>query len=160
MTDLPCATKQDSVDPKGWDSYWERKGSKPATDLAYDLIAEFYRKVIIRPILNHFVRRYFSPGDLALHAGCGSGQVDQDIREYVSITALDISMNALVLYRSFNKGYCRFLRGSIFLIPIGNETVDGFYNLGVMEHFTQREIQQVLGEFHRVLKPGGKLLIF
>jgi ubiquinone/menaquinone biosynthesis C-methylase UbiE len=32
--------------------------------------------------------------------------------------------------------------------------------LGVLEHFTQQEIQQILQEFRRVLKPGGKVLLF
>ncbi len=40
------------------------------------------------------------------------------------------------------------------------ESKDGIYNLGVMEHFSQEEIQIILTEFHRVLKPNGKVLIF
>jgi predicted SAM-dependent methyltransferase len=29
-----------------------------------------------------------------------------------------------------------------------------------MEHFSKEEINQILNEFHRVLKPSGKLLLF
>jgi len=39
-------------------------------------------------------------------------------------------------------------------------TFDGIYNLGVMEHFREEEIHKILKEFHRTLKPGGKLLLF
>jgi ubiquinone/menaquinone biosynthesis C-methylase UbiE len=37
---------------------------------------------------------------------------------------------------------------------------DGVYNLGVMEHFTEQEVLQILAEFRRVLVPGGKIVIF
>jgi predicted SAM-dependent methyltransferase len=37
---------------------------------------------------------------------------------------------------------------------------EGVYNLGVMEHFTEDEIRAILKEFHRVLKPGGKIALF
>ena len=33
------------------------------------------------------------------------------------------------------------------------------YNLGVLEHFTQDEIHQILLESRRVLKPNGRILI-
>jgi ubiquinone/menaquinone biosynthesis C-methylase UbiE len=94
-----------------------------------------------------------------LHAGCGSGQVDTDIAGYVSITGLDISVQALKLFKKTNPG-CSVLHGSIFDIPLPAASVDGIYNLGVMEHFTEPEIGAILREFFRVLKPRGRILIF
>ncbi|MGZ6370773.1 MAG: methyltransferase domain-containing protein, partial [Bdellovibrionota bacterium] len=38
-------------------------------------------------------------------------------------------------------------------------SVDGIYNLGVMEHFTEGEIDKVFAEFKRVLRPGGRMVI-
>jgi predicted SAM-dependent methyltransferase len=29
-----------------------------------------------------------------------------------------------------------------------------------MEHFTDKEIHRILREFHRILKPGGKIVLF
>src|SRR4051812_13639379 len=121
------------VDPQGWDQYWDSK--KASGGLLYDFVAEIYRKVLIRPCLNHFIRKSFSPGAQVLHAGCGSGQVDKDIRTYVKITALDISKNALHIYQRENGNHCRILHGSIFALPFESESLDGIYNLGVMEHF-------------------------
>ena len=37
---------------------------------------------------------------------------------------------------------------------------DGAYNLGVVEHFTQDQIVQILREMGRTVKPGGKVVIF
>jgi dolichol-phosphate mannosyltransferase len=146
-------------DDQGWDDYWD--GQKTGTGgLLYDAVATFYRKWIIRPALNRFVRLYFAPGARVLHAGCGGGQVDADIRHHVSITGLDISVNALRLYKKVNRGHGQTLHGSIFEIPLPDGTMDGVYNLGVMEHFTEDEIHRILDEFRRVLRPDGRVLVF
>lgn len=142
---------------QSWDAYWEKKGT---CGIIYDTIAAFYRKFIIKQSLNYFIRKHFNQGDEVLHAGCGSGQVDTDIRDYISITAIDISANALSLYKKANKGFCKLLHGSVYNIPIPDGSVDGIYNLGVMEHFTEQEIQKILLEFYRVLKSNGKIVLF
>lgn len=141
-----------------WTEYWAEK--KKPTALIYDLIAAFYRRFIIKPQLNRFARKYFVPGAEVLHAGCGSGQVDSDIAEKLRISALDISERALSTYRKCQPKSARLIHGSIFEIAAQDSTFDGVYNLGVMEHFTEPEIDQILKEFNRVLKPGGRILLF
>jgi dolichol-phosphate mannosyltransferase len=147
-----------ATDDQGWDDYW--KAHKNAGGLLYDVVAAFYRKVIIKRTLNHFVRRNFAQGAEVLHAGCGSGQVDADISRHVRITGLDISVNALNLYARTTEGRCAILHGSIFKIPLADGSMDGIYNLGVMEHFTEEEIDRILGEFRRVLRDDGRVVIF
>ncbi|MGK5082332.1 glycosyltransferase [Bdellovibrionota bacterium FG-1] len=151
-------SQKPNPDEQGWDSYWANQKSH-AGGLLYDAIAAFYRKFIIRRSLNWFTEKYFSPGAAILHAGCGSGQVDADIRNHFKITGLDISLNALHFYKRTNKDLCKTLHGSIFEIPMPSRSLDGIYNLGVMEHFTESEICKILGEFHRVLKPKGRMVI-
>ena len=146
-----------AVDQQGWDDYWNNH--EQGGRILYDVIAAFYRKVIIKRTLNYFVRKHFKEGSNVLHAGCGSGQVDTDISRYVSITGLDISVNALKLFKKTNPSSA-ILHGSIFKIPLPAESVDGIYNLGVMEHFTETEINAILVEFFRVLKPEGRMVIF
>ncbi len=141
-----------------WDSYWCEK-KKPGA-LIYDLIAAFYRKFIIKPSLNHFAGKYFLPRAEVLHAGCGGGQVDDDIAGSLRISALDISSQALSVYRKYQPRSERLIHGSIFEIAAPDATFDGVYNLGVMEHFTEAEIHRILREFHRVVKPGGKIILF
>lgn len=141
---------------KAWDHYWSSK----KTRILYDIIAEIYRRVLIRPSLNHFIKKHFSKGVAVLHAGCGSGQVDSDIRKHIEITALDISPNALEIYKRENGNDSKVLQGSIFSIPLPDHSMDGVYNLGVMEHFYEDDIQKILKEFHRVTKNSGKLVLF
>jgi SAM-dependent methyltransferase len=145
-------------DTQGWNAYWDKK--KSTRGLFYDLVAEFYRRAIIRPSLNHFIKANFAKGDPVLHAGCGSGQVDADIRNYISITALDISPIALEIYKRENGPESMTLLASIFQIPLPDAAMTGIYNLGVMEHFTAEEIQRILQEFRRVLRPGGRFVAF
>ena len=155
----PDAIDPSKHDDQGWDAYWETQKTK-AGGLVYDAVASIYRKWIIRPSLNAFVHKYFPAGGQVLHAGCGSGQVDIDIRSRVKITGLDISVKALDFYKKTNRDQCAVLHGSIFDIPLPAGSMDGVYNLGVMEHFTEDEIRAILGELHRVLRTGGRAILF
>jgi len=146
-------------DKQGWDEYWEYQ-KKSIGAIIYGVIAAFYRRFIIKPSLNYFIKKYFPRGAKLLHADCGSGQVDINIHSYVSITALDISTKALNIYKKVNKDCCKLIHGSILDIPFNDEVFDGIYNLGVMEHFTEEEIKKILSEFHRVLKSGGRIILF
>jgi dolichol-phosphate mannosyltransferase len=146
------------TDPQGWNAYWEKK-DRPTT-LAYELIARLYRVSVIKRQLERFIVSNFREGSHLLHAGCGSGQVDMALHERMKITAIDISQSALRLYQRNNPTAFAVRHADIFALPFPSETFDGVYNLGVLEHFTRTEIQAILAELHRVLKPGGKLVLF
>ena len=141
-----------------WNVYWSKK--KKTSYRIYDLIAVFCRKFIIKRTLNHFIKKYFEAGNNILHAGCGSGMVDKDVGHWMNISALDISYSALNIYRQHNRNAPKLICGDIFHIPIKNESFDGIYNLGVMEHFSVEEIHKILQEFYRILKPKKKMVIF
>jgi len=78
----------------------------------------------------------------------------------VKITAVDISPSALRVYQRNNPAAFGVRHADILNLPFSRNTFDGIYNLGVLEHFTREQIRQILGQFHRVLKPDGKLVIF
>ena len=149
--------RPDLRETQGWDEYWSEK--RHALGTLYDLVAAVYRRVIRRN-LRRYAERSFAEGARLLHAGCGSGQVDQGLHERLRITAVDISEQALKLYARNNPRASRVEQASIFDLPFEGGAFDGVYNLGVLEHFRQDEIQEILGEFHRVLKPRGKLVVF
>jgi dolichol-phosphate mannosyltransferase len=145
-------------DPQDWDAYWERKSRK--SNIAYDFIATLYRVLFIRPNLKRAITRTFPPGARLLHAGCGGGQVDQPLQDIMQITALDISAAALRQYKKNNPHAFAVKHGSILNLPFPDASFDGVYNLGVMEHFTETQILQILAECRRVIVPGGKIVIF
>ena len=83
-----------------------------------------------------------------LHVGCGtaplpSGRFNghQEIR-----LDIDPAVNPDVV-------------GSITDIPLMSGTVDAVYSSHNLEHVADHEVSMALGEFYRVLKPGGKLVI-
>ncbi len=143
-------------DSAEWDAYWRKKNRG---GVLYSLVAEFYRKIIIRPNLNHFIRKYIPKNSTILHAGCGSGQVDSDICKEYNIIGMDISPKALELYKQTNTTGTTLL-SSIFSIQMPDKSLAGIYNLGVMEHLTEDQIQTTLVEFKRVLKDDGHIVLF
>ena len=145
-------------DPQGWDAYWESKSHGSA--VAYDALASVYRNVVLKRRLDEVIRQEFSPGASLVHGGCGSGQVDADLHAYANITAVDLSAAALERYRRSNPKVHALVHASIFAMPLPSGAYDGVYNLGVMEHFTGPELELIFGEFRRVLKPNGKIVLF
>ena len=139
-----------------WDTYWttQRHGG------VYGAIARFYRHQIIRPALNRFVRTTFvGNGAPLLHVGCGSGQVDVDVRNECDVIAVDISAAALNLYRQSAGRAAKAVRGSATALPLADRSIAGIYSLGLLEHFEEPEIKTILREFSRVLAEGGKVLL-
>jgi dolichol-phosphate mannosyltransferase len=145
-------------DPQNWDNYWNESGR--TANPIYEFLAGLYRRQVIKPNLERIVRREFPSGSSLLHAGCGSGQVDTGLQDTHQLTAVDISRGALSLYCRNNRNVKSVFHGDIFNLSFPADFFDGVYNLGVMEHFTAEEIQKILREFHRVLKPNGKVVLF
>ncbi|MFO0681895.1 MAG: glycosyltransferase [Sandaracinus sp.] len=146
------------VDPQNWDEYWEKK-SKPGA-LAYDLVAAAYRNTFIRSNLTKTIHEEFPAGAQLLHAGCGSGQVDAQLHDYVDVTAVDISPEALARYTRENPKAKAVKHADILALPFPDASFDGAYNLGVVEHFEGQELTQLFKELGRVTKPGGKVVVF
>lgn len=145
-------------DPQGWDAYWGNKATPGGS--AYEAIATLYRRLIIKRNLDRAILSVFPRNSLLLHAGCGSGQVDVYLQRVMQLTALDISEGALRLYVRNNARVRDVRHGSILALPFDNETFDGVYNLGVVEHFEGADLQKIFDEFHRVLRPRGRVVIF
>jgi dolichol-phosphate mannosyltransferase len=146
------------VDPQGWNEYWDK--NRRASGMVYAVIATVYRNLVIKRRLNREIRRVFPRGARLLHAGCGSGQVDVDIQHEMRLTAVDISTSALQLYQDTVPHAEAVKHASIFALPFADGSFEGLYNLGVMEHFSEAEIQCILAEFRRVLAADAKLLLF
>ena len=158
LASQPLAIESRLQDPQNWGFYWRQ--SEQASKRVYAAIASLYRKIFIRPRLHRVLLRQFARGSQVLHAGCGGGQVDQGIHEKLRVTALDISADALALYQRHNPSVAAMKHGDILALPYAAGTFDGYYSLGVVEHFTDDEIRRILDEAHRVLRPGGKVVLF
>jgi SAM-dependent methyltransferase len=141
-----------------WDAYWAGRRHVRTERKLFDIGAKFYRRYLIEPLLTKVMAKELVRGARLLHAGCGGGEVDKEVVSKFQVTALDISPNALALYRSRYPGVETVI-GNIFDLRSLQHKFDGIYNLGVMEHFSPQEIVDILKQFNQALKPDGKLLL-
>jgi len=143
-----------------WNAYWTKDTSGSSANMGYDFAAKIYRNAIIRPTLNHFLKKHVSRGSKLLHAGCGGGEVDTDVVRNYQLFAYDISSMALARYFGLHQHSTFIVNGDLLNMAFAENSFDGIYNLGVVEHFEIDQLQRMFTAFHHVLKPGGTLLIF
>ncbi len=155
----PRSAPDGSNSKESWDRYWRTNGGNPA-NIVYGKIAGLVRKYVIKRCLDRFLARHFTPGATLLHAGCGGGQIDDDAVRRFRVTAIDISSVAVTRYAAGHGGKAGIVHADLLALPITDGAFDGLYNLGLMEHFTEPDIDRLLTEFRRVLKPDGKVLFF
>lgn len=140
-----------------WDAYWSEKETR--THLVYDVIADTYRHRVIRPRVNQFILKHFVRGSELLHAGCGSGDIDVDLQREVKITAVDISLRVLARYAQTVPRAHRVEQADVLSLPFPDDSFDGAYNVGVVEHFERPDLIQHFRELTRVVRSGGKILV-
>lgn len=83
-----------------------------------------------------------------LDAGCGEGVLVEEYTGRLTIEGLDP-----------NYSSARVRAGSLTALPYGDGSFDRALCLDVLEHLTFEEQPRALAELHRVLGPGGELLV-
>jgi SAM-dependent methyltransferase len=96
-----------------------------------------------------------------LDFGCGDGlllSVAQKLG-YSELTGVDLSDDLLA--KAARRSSANFQRadGLEFLRASANDSFDVVIAFDVFEHFTRPELLETTREIHRVLKPGGRLLL-
>jgi SAM-dependent methyltransferase len=101
------------------------------------------------------------PSGLVLDWGCGHGQVSHLLRERgVEVESFDYrgeSETTLVTLEHFPDVEAH-ISGDPVRLPFADARFDIVLSCGVLEHVQQPEAS--LDEIHRVLRPGGRLLIY
>ena len=83
-----------------------------------------------------------------LDAGCGEGVIVDEFSGKLQIEGVDA-----------NYSSDRVRAGSLTALPYPAYTFDWALCLDVLEHLSYEEQPRALAELHRVLKPGGQLLV-
>ncbi len=83
-----------------------------------------------------------------LDAGCGEGVLVEEFHDRLRIEGLDPN------YRS-----AHVTQGSLVQLPYGNAGFDRALCLDVLEHLPFEDQSRALAELHRVIAPGGELLV-
>ena len=103
-------------------------------------------------------RWYQGPRPAAiLDAGCGTGGMVQWLGRYGHVAGVDIAEAALS--RATTRGLQALTRGSVDALPFQDGSFDLVTSFDVLYHLEVKSDLQALEEIHRVLRPGGVLLI-
>jgi len=108
-----------------------------------------------RVLCQDFFQRYVGAGDTMLDLGCGLGEFTRFIRAGRKI-AVDLNPDAGVGLPAEVEFHLADARALDFL---GDGTIDVCFTSNFFEHLgSKQELDAVLQEVHRVLRPGGRLV--
>lgn len=139
-----------------WETHWARL-SGPS---AFSRIASVVRRQLLSRAVFSYARRYLPRTGVLVEMGCGSAESSSRIQvDGPHFVALDFSAGALRQARTVGV-FGSFIQGDLERLPLRDGTVDGAWNLGVLEHFDQQKGVRVLAELRRVLRPEGIAVLF
>lgn len=110
-----------------------------------------------------FFRKYLSLiQEPLLDFGCGTGDFllasqQAGIRHAVGV---DIASDALEICRRYGLQQLVAYDGSGRLQTLESGTIGTIYSSQVIEHIPREQADRLLGEFYRILKPGGRMFLF
>lgn len=139
-----------------WDKHWNSLEKKRPI---FNFIVQVYRNLIISNAVNHYFEKYFSSKGIFIEAGCGTAQSSAKVnKKNRFLVGLDISLPALKEARLNKKMDC-FVQADIFRLPFKDNSLNGIWNLGVMEHFQKQEITRILNQFYKVVKKNSNVIL-
>lgn len=140
---------------RDWAQHWSSENQKSFSQKFFS----FYRKAVFARTVGFFCNEYFPKKGVFIEAGCGTAETSLRIDKQGGgrrLIAADIVLPVLKhCHPVMDERVC----GDIFALPFAADSIDGIWNVGVMEHFTQAEINAILAEFHRVLKPDQRIIL-
>jgi SAM-dependent methyltransferase len=143
------------------------KSHSAAVQSNYDLVAKEYAghlfdelsyKPLDREMLDRFARDIRGRGE-ACDLGCGPGQVARYLRDAgARVFGLDVSESMLEEARRLNPDIA-FRRGDMLALDLPDASLSGIAAFYAIVHTALTSLPQVFSEMHRVLHPGGLLLL-
>jgi SAM-dependent methyltransferase len=117
------------------------------------LIDELAGKPLDRAFLEAFAER--AGGGLIVDVGCGPGQIARHLAGRGSVVeGVDLSPEMIAQATASHPGL-GFRVADMFALPYGDAAVAGIAAFYAIVHLASDELAAPLGEFHRVLAPGG-----
>jgi SAM-dependent methyltransferase len=150
---LPAAARKPEY--SDWTEHWSGAKQRSIPQRFFSL----YRRAVFARTVAWFIERYFPPEGVLVEAGSGTAETSMRISKRGGrrvLVAVDLVLP--VVARCHPVMDVR-LAADIFRLPFATGSIEGIWNVGVMEHFTHDLIDEMLLEFRRVLRPGAPLLL-
>ncbi|MFI7226313.1 class I SAM-dependent methyltransferase [Nonomuraea angiospora] len=131
-----------------------------AVDYARWIDGELAAKPLDRAMLTGFAElvRAADPGPVA-DVGCGPGRLTAHLQGLgLPVFGVDLSPQMIAVARQTYPGL-RFEVGSMTALDLPDNTLAGIVAWYSTIHVPQEQLPKVFAEFHRVLAPGGHLLL-
>ncbi|MFF3763915.1 class I SAM-dependent methyltransferase [Streptomyces sp. NPDC001922] len=141
------------------------RATRDAYDAAAPTYAQLFREVLRdspldRAMLGVFAEAVRASGDgRVADLGCGPGHVTAHLDE-LGLAAFGVDASP-VMIESARQAYpgLRFDVGSMAALTIADSALGGVLSRWSIIHTPPQELPAILAEFHRVLAPGGHLLV-
>ena len=137
------------------------------TAASYDRVASTYaeqfrdellHKPLDRALLTALIELAGAGGPIA-DIGCGPGQVARYLHDQGAIaTGIDLSPGMVAAAQAAHPEI-EFRGGNMLALPLDDDSLAGIVTFYAIIHLRPEEIGPAFREFHRVLKPGGWLLL-
>jgi ubiquinone/menaquinone biosynthesis C-methylase UbiE len=128
-----------------YDSYY----AEPETIMDFEKVTRLERALSLATV---------SSADTILNVGVGAGELNEALSSTHGgdVVGVDFSRPMIELART---GDDPFLQGALQQLPLVDDCVDLAFCLGVLGYLDRSEIGDALSELHRVLAPGGELIL-
>jgi ubiquinone/menaquinone biosynthesis C-methylase UbiE len=151
--------------PTNWRQFWEDKARVAVSDFEVDRLNrpqnEEIEKLAEQELINFIAP---SESETLLDAGCGTGVNILRLHAHVKrIFGIDYSSGSLErCQRKIQNGGIKnasIQEASVTSVPLPECSVDKVLCLSVLHYLSDEEVHQALGEFVRVLAPGGIIIL-
>lgn len=150
---------------KDWKN--DRQEAMPET---WDKVAESYKtdlesgeRELAEKIEGILIKKGLQPGDSLIEMGCGSGHLSLCLAQKgYRVTLVDFSRTALEKARQAFEKYgesAEFILGDLFQLDEKVPVHDFAWNSGVMEHFSDEKIMDLMRQVGRFAKKGILYLV-
>lgn len=134
---------EDKIIAEEYDSYYKNEPGKTIDNIEKKLLAEHLAKIPYRGMLE---------------LGCGTGHWTSFFcRKGFNVTAIDASENMLKIAERKNHDNCKFRKADATQLPFADNTFSVAASVAMIEFI--EDVNVVMEEIKRVLKPGGSLLL-
>ncbi len=97
------------------------------------------------------------PVDRVLDCGCGNAKFSLWNRQAVGMM---VGLDPATLFADVALEQVNLVRGDARRLPFASGSFDKAFSIDVFEHLALTDLQGTLAELHRLLRPGGRLLIY